>query len=199
MEKNKRALVRALVLFCVASPALPAAGTGMESYETEVLHRGKFAKPITDFVNTEGKFLMQEQASDQDALRRQLDGIMATAQGQDVNKHVMNMMFPVMPETIKQVTLPGTRIIKSFPALPQPLFIIGDDTFSLQWLQSNKAELERFHAAGIVTKVASKQEFEEIQRLAHPLLLMPMPADALATEMGIPGYPIMITGQGFFQ
>lgn len=196
MEKNHRALVTgALILLSAAATAESAVG----NYETEVLHRGRFAKPITDFVNTEGKFILEQQALEQDEIRRQLDGVMAMANRSGIDKEIRDSMFPVEPEVIKRIVLPGTQLLKEFPALPRPLFVIGNDSFSLNWLRTNKQELERFQAAGVLTKVANQQEFEAIQREAAPLLLMPMPADALAAEMGVPGYPIMITGQGFFQ
>lgn len=196
MEKNHRALLGALVLF---SGVATAADTTMRSYETEVLHRGKYARPITDFVNTEGKHVLQQQALQQSEIRRRLDGVVAAANGRNVEGEIMEMMFPVEPELIKRVVLPGTQVLKPLPSLPRPMFIIGNDSFSLQWLEANKYELERFQAAGVLTRVKDKAEFEAIKKLAAPLPLMPMPADALAAEMGVPGYPIMITGQGYFQ
>lgn len=207
MEIYYRALLvdihyRALLIGALSFSALPtiaAAESPMPSYETEVIHKGRFSKPITDYVNTEGKDVMQEQIAGQNEIRRQLDAIIATANKQDVSSDLLGSIFPVTPEFIKRIVLPGTTITKDMPELPRPLFIIGNDKFSMQWLNANKAELERFQAAGIITKVDSQQEFEAIQEAVSPLPLMPMSADALAEEMGVPGYPIMITGRGFFQ
>lgn len=195
MEKNYRTLlIGAFTLFSANVMASP-----IQSYDTQVLHTGQYARPITDFINTEGKYILEQQVLDDQEIRTMLDGVMAAAQGKDVERQVLANMFPVEPERIKQVVLPGTRILREFPALPRPMFVIGNDNFSLKWLQTNKQELIRFQAAGMLTKVKDKEEYEAIKKLAAPLSLMPVSADALAAEMGAPGYPIMITGRGFFQ
>ena len=196
MEIYNRALLVGALSFSAFSVM---AESPVPSYETEVIHQGRFSKPITDFVNTEGKHVMQEQVAEQDEIRRQLDAIVATANKRDVSEDMLGNMFPVTPEFIKRIVLPGTTITKDIPALPRPLFIIGNDKFSMQWFNANRAELERFQAAGIMTKVDSRQEFEAMQQAVSPLPLMPMSADALAAEVGVPGYPIMITARGFFQ
>lgn len=115
------------------------------------------------------------------------------------SKEMLPKVFPIEPELIKPVVLPGTQIIKELPALPQPLFVIGTDEYSVRWLNANKAVLEQYGASGVLTKARNQTEWEYMQQLAAPLQLWPMNADALADQLGVPGYPIMITRSGFFQ
>lgn len=108
-------------------------------------------------------------------------------------------IFPVEPKVIQQVTLPGTQIRKSLPSLPHPMFVIGNDDYSLKWFETNRDVLTQYGAVGVLTKVASQAEWEQIQKVVAPLQLYPMNADMLAQELGVPGYPIMVTRAGFFQ
>lgn len=198
MEKYQKALIIG-ALFAPALPLPVIAAQTVTNYETETLHKGSLARPITDFVNTEGKDVMRERVMEEQEIKRQLDSITAAANRKNIDDDVVKNIFPVTPELIKKIILPGTTMIKDMPGLPRPLFIIGNDKFSMQWFNANRAELERFQAAGIITKVDNEKEFRELQKAVSPLPLMPMSADALADELGVPGYPIMITGRGFFQ
>lgn len=108
-------------------------------------------------------------------------------------------LFPIEPTFIRQVVLPGSQMLKDLPALPQPLFVIGTDEYSLRWFDTNREVLNQYGAAGVLTKARNQTEWEYMQKLVAPLQLWPMNADALADQLGVPGYPIMITRAGFFQ
>ena len=108
-------------------------------------------------------------------------------------------LFPLAPKVIKPVTLPGTQMKKDLPTLPQPIFVIGTDPYSLAWFKTNRAVLEQYGAMGVLTTAKNQTEWEYMQQLVAPLQLFPMNADALADQLGAPGYPILITKGGFFQ
>lgn len=107
-------------------------------------------------------------------------------------------IFPIEPKLIKPVVLPGTQMLKELPDLPQPLFVIGTDEYSIRWFQANRKVLEQYGSSGVLTKVRNQTEWEYMQKLVAPMQLWPMNADALADQLGAPGYPIMITKSGFF-
>lgn len=108
-------------------------------------------------------------------------------------------IFPVEPKIIRPITLPGSKMLKDLPTLPQPMFVIGDDDYSLQWFEANREILMQYGAVGMLTHVDSRETWEQLQRLVAPLQLYPLNADMLAQEFGVPGYPIMVTRAGFFQ
>lgn len=108
-------------------------------------------------------------------------------------------LFPLTPKVIRPVTLPGTQMKKDLPTLPQPIFVIGTDPYSLAWFKTNRAVLEQYGAMGVLTTAKNQTEWEFMQQLVAPLQLFPMNADALADQLGVPGYPILITKGGFFQ
>lgn len=108
-------------------------------------------------------------------------------------------VFPIDPQYIKPVTLPGTQIKKSLPNLPQPMFIIGNDPYSIRWFEANKSVLVQYRAMGILTRATNQTEWEVLRRKVAPLQLVPMNADVLSDQLGAPGYPVMITRGGFFQ
>lgn len=108
-------------------------------------------------------------------------------------------IFPVEPKIIRPITLPGSKMLKDLPTLPQPMFVIGDDDYSLQWFEANREILVQYGAVGMLTHVDSRETWEQLQRLVAPLQLYPLNADMLAQEFGVPGYPILVTKAGFFQ
>lgn len=116
-----------------------------------------------------------------------------------VDEHSLPKIFPVEPSIIRPITLPGTQMRKNLPTLPQPMFVIGNDEYSLKWFEANRDVLVQYGAVGLLTRVSDKAEWEQLQRLVAPLQLYPMNADMLAQELGVPGYPIMVTKAGFFQ
>ncbi|MBP8773277.1 MAG: integrating conjugative element protein [Aeromonadaceae bacterium] len=117
----------------------------------------------------------------------------------DVQNTAVPQLFPIKPTLIKPNPLPGTKILKKIPNLPQPLFVIGNDEYSLRWFKANREILEQYGAMGILTTAKNKSEWEFMQEVVAPLRLFPMNADVLVDQLGLPGYPLLITKGGFFQ
>ncbi|NRB78355.1 MAG: integrating conjugative element protein [Saccharospirillaceae bacterium] len=113
-------------------------------------------------------------------------------------KMMIDQMFPVVPEKLRSMHL-MVPVIKDLPQIQRPIFIIGDNQASLEWLVNNKEELIRYGAEGVLTKVDTYESFQRIQELALPLRLQPVNADFLFHEFGVNGYPLLLTKQGFFQ
>lgn len=75
----------------------------------------------------------------------------------------------------------------------QPIFIVGDDPASLDWLSAKADELRRTGAAGIAVNVASEQAFWQIQQAAPGVSIDPVSGHELAVKIGIRHYPVLIT------
>ncbi len=97
---------------------------------------------------------------------------------------------------------PGRVHPRTLPALQgkmagaQPLFLLGADRWSLEWLQQNQARLTELHAVGMVVSVASAYELSILRQAAGPLQLMPASGEAIARELGLTHYPVLISPPG---
>jgi integrating conjugative element protein (TIGR03765 family) len=77
-----------------------------------------------------------------------------------------------------------------------PLFLIGDDARSRDWLVRRYAELREARAVGLVVEVSSPSALAALRRLAPELPLVPASGDDLARRLGIRHYPLRITATG---
>jgi len=89
------------------------------------------------------------------------------------------------------------RVIQA-PGL-RPLFLIGDDERSHQWLGQRGDLLRELGAIGLVVNVDSPVALDELRRSAQGLILSPVSADDLAGRLGIRHYPVLITATGIEQ
>ncbi|WP_101776043.1 integrating conjugative element protein [Pasteurella oralis] len=80
-----------------------------------------------------------------------------------------------------------------------PLFLIGYDQTSIQWLEKNKTNLINMGATGLIINVNTLNELNTLRQIAQGLELMPVVADSLADRLGIFHYPLLITSEGLFQ
>lgn len=99
-------------------------------------------------------------------------------------------VFPVIstrlkpgPVTPRRVTLPGIT----------PVFLIGDDPRSVQWLEARQSYLHTLNATGLVVNVATPARFRFLQQLAGGLTLLPVSGDDFAQRLGLDAYPVMVT------
>ncbi|KJV25800.1 integrating conjugative element protein [Pantoea sp. SM3] len=79
------------------------------------------------------------------------------------------------------------------------LFIIGDDSYSRQWLQQNVQLLSARNAAGLVVNVESMASLESLRSLAPGLQLAPSSGTELARRLKLTHYPVLITDSGLSQ
>ncbi len=100
----------------------------------------------------------------------------------------------VFPVTTPSMT-PGKVTAKNIqlPLLPGPVFVIGDDKKSRHWLLDHKQQLEKLKATGIVASVQTETALKHLQKLAKPLLLLPVSAEQIGQSIEVTHYPILVT------
>ncbi|MBN6058663.1 integrating conjugative element protein [Aggregatibacter actinomycetemcomitans] len=81
----------------------------------------------------------------------------------------------------------------------QPIFLIGADNTSAQWLQHNYQRLVTMHATGLVVNVKTVDELTILRRLAPELTILPTPGDDLAERLKLQHYPVLLTESGLSQ
>lgn len=84
------------------------------------------------------------------------------------------------------------QVVKLSPTF-QPVFIVGSDELSQQWLQINQDRLLKLLAVGIVTEIESEARLRELKKQFPRLLFMPMSADTIAGFLPVKHYPVLIT------
>lgn len=80
-----------------------------------------------------------------------------------------------------------------------PLFLIGADDLSRQWLKENQQRLTEMNATGLVVNVKTMEELNALREIVPQLELLPSPADVLAERLGIHHYPLLLTSEGISQ
>lgn len=80
-----------------------------------------------------------------------------------------------------------------------PMFLIGSDETSYQWLVNNRQKLIEMNAMGLVINVRTLEEMNHLRQVVPELTLMPSPADSLADRLGIYHYPLLLTAEGVSQ
>lgn len=106
-------------------------------------------------------------------------------------------MLPVHSERLS----PGAveRRSARLAGLTQPMFLIGDDDLSRQWLQRRLPELSRLNAVGLVVEVQDAEGLHALRRLAPGLPLSPVSGDDLAQRLNLKHYPVLLTPTGIEQ
>ena len=97
---------------------------------------------------------------------------------------------------------PGRVPSRSLPMLQgkmagaRPLFLIGADQWSLQWLQQNQPRLVELQAVGMVVSVETERDLNVLRQAAGSLPLMPASGEVVALHLGLQHYPVLIAPPG---
>lgn len=81
----------------------------------------------------------------------------------------------------------------------QPIFLIGDDSLSRDWLVTRIDILRELNAVGLVVNIETPEALQELRKLASGVKIAPASGDELAEMIGIEGYPVLITSTGLEQ
>lgn len=77
--------------------------------------------------------------------------------------------------------------------LATPLFLVGDDSASLEWLAQRRAMLQKLGAIGWAVNVTDASGLQRLRDAAGGLAVLPIPGDDLATRIPLQHYPALIT------
>lgn len=81
----------------------------------------------------------------------------------------------------------------------RPLFLIGSDARSRQWLQTHRDRLKAIGAVGMLVQADTPDDLRTIARLADGLSILPASGSDLAKALGISHYPVLISAHGIEQ
>ncbi|WP_413243636.1 integrating conjugative element protein [Salmonella enterica] len=80
-----------------------------------------------------------------------------------------------------------------------PVFLVGDDALSREWLTLRRDELKRLHATGLVVNVSDKSALSALQQMIPGVTLLPASASEIARRLQLSHYPVLITATGLAQ
>lgn len=106
-------------------------------------------------------------------------------------------LFPVVTTSLS----PGKVITRSIalPALTRPIFLVGNDTLSQDWLAAHAGQLKQLQALGFVVQAQNATEFEHLQKQVPDLPLIPLSGDSLAAAWQLTHYPVLISAHAIEQ
>lgn len=83
--------------------------------------------------------------------------------------------------------------------LAHPIFVLGTDPGSFQWLQLHRQTLTELGASGLVIAASTEYIFKDLQAFAGGLSLAPVRGDWLEQKLlsaGISTYPLVVMSDG---
>jgi len=104
--------------------------------------------------------------------------------------------FPVITASMRPGRLESSVRLRTAGWLAAPMFIVGDDTISKQWLVTNRASLLRSGAAGLVVNAATFDGFRALRALAPDVPMAPGAIEDFASQAGLSVYPLFVSIDG---
>ncbi|WP_409319721.1 integrating conjugative element protein [Pseudomonas putida] len=108
----------------------------------------------------------------------------------------LNWVLPVHSARLSPGTV-QTRML-SLPGMT-PLFLVGQDTTSLEWLSRHAQALQDLGANGLAVEVDDVRALRRIQTAAPRLNIWPVSGDDIAERLELEHYPVLITPTGLEQ
>ena len=109
---------------------------------------------------------------------------------------MLNWVLPVHSARLTPGTVPPRAV--SLPGMT-PLFLVGQDAASLQWLSRHAQALQELGANGLAVEVGDARALRRIQTAAPGLNIWPVSGDDIAERLELEHYPVLITPTGLEQ
>jgi len=81
----------------------------------------------------------------------------------------------------------------NFKNLPRPMFVVGDNQDSYQWISKNLNAFNKINAIGLVVSANNLDALKQLKKAVGDLTLMPVNGDALSKKFGVSCYPVLIS------
>lgn len=81
----------------------------------------------------------------------------------------------------------------AIPYLERPVFMVGADRLSLQWLEQHHKRLNALQAVGLVVNVETAQQLAQLKQSVAPLELYALPGTSFAKQFTLTHYPALIS------
>ena len=106
-------------------------------------------------------------------------------------------LLPIHTDTMSPGNVaPEKRVIKN---LMSPIFIIGSDKKSLEWLEENAETLKKHRAVGLLVEVQTLKQLKMIGKIGKGLSISPIAGNDMSQLFGLRHYPVLISRYGIEQ
>jgi integrating conjugative element protein (TIGR03765 family) len=82
--------------------------------------------------------------------------------------------------------------------IPQPIFVVGDDSYSIAWAKKNSLKLRRINALGLIINVKNYKRVKDIESVTN-LSLNPVKIAGLHRIFPVSHYPFLLVNCGIEQ
>ena len=119
-------------------------------------------------------------------------------------KAINGISAPSLPFSLPITTpsmKPGKVIAtpKALRYLQRPLFLMGSDQHSRDWLAAKREQLVELGAVGLLVEAKDQAAVEDVLAIAKGLRLVPASAEDFASQLGLSHYPILLSKKGWEQ
>jgi integrating conjugative element protein (TIGR03765 family) len=94
---------------------------------------------------------------------------------------------------------PSPELLRRLERLPQPVFLVGADARSLDWLRRHRARLAEHGAVGFLVEASAEADLKAVRRAGDGLAIVPASASMLAEVLGLTRYPVLLSAGGIEQ
>lgn len=157
-----------------------------------------FAQAPPIVIADHGGIPIAEVINEGDAHKPKVEHIQQTRNSVLDRGLLSNSLYPVISRSLS-VGPVGANEARNISAhlLSQPMFIVGYDRVSANWLKSNVDLLEEKGALGLVVNVETPEQMEHLLELTgRRLALTPMSGEQLANAINLRHYPVFIDSSG---
>lgn len=81
-------------------------------------------------------------------------------------------------------------------ALPRPLFVVGSDARSRDWLARQRSRLQALGAIGLLVQAETAADLAAMRSIGEGLVILPVAGGTLAEAVRLRHYPALISRQG---
>lgn len=103
------------------------------------------------------------------------------------------------PELTPGPLTPRALVLPNGATIPRPLFLVGADSRSRQWLAQHRTKLLEIGAVGMLVQAESLEEIRAIADLAQGLAILPASASDIARHLQLDRLPVLISSRGIEQ
>ena len=123
-------------------------------------------------------------------------GPRADASPADLGAANIERLLPIRSPGLTPGKVAQRPIDQSFA---RPFFLIGADPVSRKWLATNRGELLRIGAVGMLVQAETVEDLRLVAELANGLPILPASATDIAEALGLSHYPVLVSNQGIEQ
>ncbi|WP_105903535.1 PFL_4695 family integrating conjugative element protein [Vibrio gangliei] len=186
-----------LLTLCLASPFTLANQVQDITGSTATLRTMDIGTAIGNDKYNEALIKIKQSQNTEIAMQMAKKVEAGEASKEELIQSMEKMVFPVQTNSMSLNASAQTE--RKPTKATQPIAVIGSDTYSINWLNTNINELQRLGAMIVVVEVRDLESFNKV-RAGIPSNIKIIPANGypLTQTFGVTEYPALITSKGIY-